>query len=192
MVMTFIMMLVVAICAAIFRSEFEAWMPWLAERLRRLALRPLQGNLRDRLDEEWASHLAETPGFVGKVLTALGFNWASRQISLRQSLYRFGFFLSAKAMRTLHAISKLLMGLSGGVAGLALPVSVRDPLSDVLGNFGLELMFFAVWVACWRSCLIADPVERERYEQKRLEALTVLNGKLEEIYSRAETERSEA
>jgi len=84
MALTFGAALLIAFLAAIFRSEFEAWMPWIAERLRRLALRPFKGALRERLDEEWSAYLDEVPGNVGKVFCALGFNVASRVILVRR------------------------------------------------------------------------------------------------------------
>ena len=98
MVVTFLLMLIVGMLVAIFRSEFEAWMPWIAERLRRAALKRLPSTLRERLDEEWASYLDETPGYVGKVWQALGFNFAARRISISQIMSTLKGTVASKAL----------------------------------------------------------------------------------------------
>jgi lipopolysaccharide/colanic/teichoic acid biosynthesis glycosyltransferase len=62
------------------RSEAEAWAPWLAIRVLRLAVRRAPAELRDRMDEEWRAHLTEVPGAIGKLIVAFGFLRASHQM----------------------------------------------------------------------------------------------------------------
>jgi hypothetical protein len=62
-------------------DEFKAWTPWIIERLIKRAVRKLPEDWRDRFEEEWLSHIHETPGEVGKLMAALGFLFAARQMS---------------------------------------------------------------------------------------------------------------
>jgi hypothetical protein len=62
-------------------DEFKAWTPWIAERLIRRAVRKLPQDQRDRCEEEWRSHVNDTPGELGKLLEAPGCVWASRRMA---------------------------------------------------------------------------------------------------------------
>jgi hypothetical protein len=62
-------------------DEFKAWTPWIIERLVKHAVRTLPEAWRDRFEEEWLSHIRETPGEVGKIMAAFGFLFAARQMS---------------------------------------------------------------------------------------------------------------
>jgi hypothetical protein len=59
-------------------DEFKAWTPRIAGRLLERAVKKLPKNLQERMREEWASHLAETPGEVGKLIAAWGFGRTAR------------------------------------------------------------------------------------------------------------------
>ena len=61
-------------------DEVKAWSPWLAARLTRYAVKRLPEADRERYAEEWNSHVADTPGSVGKVCVACGFLFAARKI----------------------------------------------------------------------------------------------------------------
>lgn len=78
--------LLVALVAAVFRSEFEAWMPWFAKMLRRAGVRLSPAPLRERLAEEWEAYLEEVPGHLAKVACALGFVAAGLNLSMRANL----------------------------------------------------------------------------------------------------------
>lgn len=78
--LTFGLAVLAAIIAAIFRAEYDACMPWLAERLRRRALRAFKGTIKERLDEEWAAHLQEVPSPLLKVWHGLGFVVAGAKV----------------------------------------------------------------------------------------------------------------
>lgn len=80
MVVTLLLGALGALAITLLHSEVEAWLPWVAERLRRLAVRPLQGELRIRFEEEWGAYLNEVPGPVSKVICALGFNIAAHRV----------------------------------------------------------------------------------------------------------------
>jgi hypothetical protein len=58
-------------------DEFKAWTPWMIGRLITFAVRRLPKDRRERYYEEWQSHVAEIPGEVGKIFTALSFSFAA-------------------------------------------------------------------------------------------------------------------
>ena len=61
-------------------DEVKAWSPWLAARLTKFAVKQLPKSDRERYAEEWDSHVADTPGSVGKICVALGFSFAAQKI----------------------------------------------------------------------------------------------------------------
>lgn len=65
---------------ALARSEIEAWAPALAARLIRLAVSLSPPEIADRLSEEWCAHVNEVPGFLGKIIAAVGFIRAARAL----------------------------------------------------------------------------------------------------------------
>jgi hypothetical protein len=80
----FVSAIVVIICSAMGRQvtrEFNAWTPWIVEHLVRRAVSKLPEAQRERFEEEWRSHIDEMPGDVGKLLAAIGFGSAARQMS---------------------------------------------------------------------------------------------------------------
>jgi hypothetical protein len=52
-------------------DEFKAWVPWLTRNLIMIAACLLPETERARRTEEWASHLEEVPGEIGKIVFAL-------------------------------------------------------------------------------------------------------------------------
>jgi hypothetical protein len=62
-------------------DEFKAWTPWFVRKIVALAVHRLPEDQRGRYSEEWLSHVAEIPGEIGKVVTSIGFYWASVGIS---------------------------------------------------------------------------------------------------------------
>ena len=61
-------------------DEVKAWSPWLAARLTKFAVKRLPEADRERYAEEWDSHVADTPGSVGKICVACGFIFAANKI----------------------------------------------------------------------------------------------------------------
>lgn len=180
MVVTFAMMLGVGILVAIFRSEFEAWMPWVAERLKRAALKPLDGSLRERLDEEWAAHLAETPGFIGKICAAIGFNWASRKISIRIHVYRWGYGLSTKMLTVITTSSRIILDSVDTIKPWHLPTRLKEYLAFHVAMVGFNLVFVATSFATWRACLILDPEAKRKYEDGHIAEVKVMTEDLKQ------------
>ena len=68
------------------QSEFQDWTPkvviWLIEH----AVHRLPESKRERFHEEWAAHLGDTPGEVGKWVVAVGCLLAARRMTPRQSI----------------------------------------------------------------------------------------------------------
>jgi len=75
----FIAALLGKLCA----DEVKAWLPPVAERITRWAVRCLPKELRQRYSEEWHSHLNDVPGSFAKVWVAFGFLSAATQTSSR-------------------------------------------------------------------------------------------------------------
>jgi hypothetical protein len=67
----------VAFFSRLLTDELKAWTPWIVDRLIRRAVRQSPENLRERLAEEWASHVNEIPGDIGKLLWAFDYLRAS-------------------------------------------------------------------------------------------------------------------
>ena len=70
--------LIGTIIVALLPRELAAWQPWLTERAIDRAVRNLPGAKRERYAEEWRSYVAEIPGDIGKLFTALDLLRASR------------------------------------------------------------------------------------------------------------------
>jgi hypothetical protein len=62
-------------------AELRAWMPWLTDHLIKRAMRQLHYEDRNRYDEEWRSHINETPGETAKLLVAIALQYASYRMS---------------------------------------------------------------------------------------------------------------
>ena len=60
-------------------DEFKAWTPRLTSRILELAVSKLPQEQRARMREEWAAHIDETPGEIGKWIEAAGFLSSARR-----------------------------------------------------------------------------------------------------------------
>ena len=69
-----------AVGAKLVADEVKAWCPAIAKRLTQRAVNKLPEEYRDRLAEEWQSHLNDIPGDFGKVFYAIDLLRASRII----------------------------------------------------------------------------------------------------------------
>ena len=69
-------------------DELKAWMPWIIDRLIDRAVQQLPADDQERYDEEWRSHVRETPGDVGKLIEAIGCVKAAQKMVGRPSLSR--------------------------------------------------------------------------------------------------------
>lgn len=70
-----------ASCSRVLADEFKAWAPWIINFLVRRAVDRLPQEQRERYAEEWGADIAETPGDIGKLIRAVGFQRAARKIS---------------------------------------------------------------------------------------------------------------
>ena len=73
-------------------DDAKEWTPWFTQRLLDIAVRRLSEGQRERYAEEWAAHLAEVPGVVGKLALSLQFQIAAfvaREADAKVDLPRF-------------------------------------------------------------------------------------------------------
>lgn len=73
--------LIMAIFNRLAGDEVKAWMPWFTKRLLQIAIERLPEVQRERFSEEWASHVSDVPGEIGKLITAMGCVWAAHEIA---------------------------------------------------------------------------------------------------------------
>ena len=64
---------ITSVISKLLADELNAWIPWIARYITSFSARRLPKKLRERFGEEWASHLNEVPGSLGKILTAISF-----------------------------------------------------------------------------------------------------------------------
>jgi hypothetical protein len=160
--LTFGLALLAAIIAAIFRAEYDACMPWIAERLRRRALRAFKGTIRERLDEEWAAHLQEVPSPMLKVWHGIGFNVAAAKVlaeaTRRATLDKV---LSTIAFGSVR-LAKALAQAGGVFAQLKLIKPVARAILLCFGAPAVALVSLAIRAEYARINLIEDDDVRER------------------------------
>jgi len=103
-------------------DELHSRIPWLTRKIVEQAIQRLPEGQRERFGEEWHSHLEETPGELSKLIVAIGFLQAARQmssISGQERLLRFvdvvvGSILLAVMSPTLLLITAILKFGSAG------------------------------------------------------------------------------
>jgi hypothetical protein len=71
-----------AFFSRILAEEMGAWSPWIIRSLIKFAVGRLPEYRRERLDEEWQSHVNDVPGQVGKLIAAVGFLFAAYDVTL--------------------------------------------------------------------------------------------------------------
>jgi hypothetical protein len=168
MVVTILVAVATALIAAAFQSEYQAWMPWIAERLRKLALVQLPTSLRPRYDEEWASYLEEVPGFVGKVAGAFGLIVASVRMSADEFVRRMLWNLAGDAMST--SIKMLLV--YSRVAKIARHVIRND--RGFLLRVAIAIFMIHVRIYVGRLSLISNEDLRKELQAKAMaEVMTI-------------------
>ena len=62
-------------------DEFKAWLPWITERVIRMAVSILPENQQARYGEEWRGNLNDIPGELGRLGWALGLICAAYKVS---------------------------------------------------------------------------------------------------------------
>jgi lipopolysaccharide/colanic/teichoic acid biosynthesis glycosyltransferase len=76
-----ILEIVASTASRVLSEDFKAWAPWVRKRIIERAVRNSPKDLRERLAEEWPSHVEEIPGDIGKLIVAFGFLAASWNLS---------------------------------------------------------------------------------------------------------------
>lgn len=74
------MALIATFLSRLLADEFKAWNPHIVQHLIQYAVSRLPEGQRSRYEEEWASHINEIPGEIGKLFTATGFLFATRRM----------------------------------------------------------------------------------------------------------------
>jgi lipopolysaccharide/colanic/teichoic acid biosynthesis glycosyltransferase len=69
---TVILALLIAIVGRFMADEVKAWSDWLIKSLRRIAVRKLPAECKERYEEEWESAVAEIPGNLFKLFYSMG------------------------------------------------------------------------------------------------------------------------
>ena len=108
-----------AILVGVAWAELKDWMPWLALRIVRAAVRRLPFEQRERMDEELAAEIKAMPGKLMPFLSACSIWWGFSKQHLRehadaQILDRIGAALAVVFMSPALAIVQLLVKLSYG------------------------------------------------------------------------------
>ncbi len=107
------------VIARLVADDLKAWTPRGIAYLIRRATSKLPDDRRERLAEEWQSHISETPGDIAKIITAVGFLVAARRIARERRQGR-----SAWAEKTLDVLFE---------------VGARYILRRMLKNLALDL-----------------------------------------------------
>lgn len=115
-------------------DEFKAWTPKLAASLVKRAVRKLPMETKGRYHEEWLSHIAEVPGEVGKLLTAIGFVMAANKMSKALLIRRFHrvFFAPLNSEREL--VSSMVFALLNVIIEEKETLVATQPILKQLAN----------------------------------------------------------
>jgi hypothetical protein len=73
--------IVIAVVARIISEDVKDWLSWIPRHLIRRAVSHLPEAERERLEEEWSSHVNDMPGVFAKIYVAYGYLSAAKSIS---------------------------------------------------------------------------------------------------------------
>jgi hypothetical protein len=121
-------------------DEVGAWLPWIALKITRIAVRTLPENQRERYDEEWRGHLNEVPGAVTRFGIACGCLCAAIKVSPRRKIVTAE-IASYGAAAMFYGVFTLMLPLIGMMSALWALNSRRCyavPLEVDLGNRDLH------------------------------------------------------
>jgi lipopolysaccharide/colanic/teichoic acid biosynthesis glycosyltransferase len=162
-------------------NEVQAWLPSLAAILIRRAVKLLPEGNRERLAEEWQSHLNDLPGGLSKIICAAGLSTAARRIAADQGARSPSNV--AIAIKRLIDMSIVLWAfplfilLTLGIT-LALRFSSRGSVFFPHRRIGRDGQFFTMWkfrtmsvnsVEILETYLAANP--HARYEWRHFHKL---------------------
>src|SRR5580692_10085519 len=83
-VLSAIGIMIVGFLGHVIAHDFCERAPTLARWLLSIAIKWLTPNLRERYSEEWAAHLADCEGILGKLTHAFGCLWCARRLRRRE------------------------------------------------------------------------------------------------------------
>lgn len=122
--------ILISVVSKLLADDFKAWSPRIVDWLIRRAVNKLPEDHRERLDEEWRSHINDTPGDLWKPIAACGFLRAARIIAPRVSrnpslvdLVRLAGMALMRFIEFLLAFVVLPIALAYGLYMLTLPAS---------------------------------------------------------------------
>ncbi len=176
--------LLIAFLAVIFRCEFEAWLPWLAERLRRLAVKQLHGAIRERLDEEWEAYLTEVPGYLGKLASAGGFLITSWRISLAATIRKSAFYAVGRA-------SKTTMVIASSMSNFQNKFSHENKWNARFGKASIWLLVTSMKADVWRLAFVPNKTLRAQAQKDWVLAMNKFVGGLKGAADAAEAKNGE-
>jgi len=143
-----------AVLNLLFADKLEPWIAWFTTALLDLAVQRLPKSQRERFAEEWASHLNDISGDIGKVLFARGCVSAAHEMAslltyrspaLNQVLKRSREFVKHFLRRLIDVVNTagtLVFGEDSMLAkGRLAPTNVVPTLLMGLGGFLSRLLF---------------------------------------------------
>ena len=140
------------VCGAVGRQltrEFTAWTPWIIERLIRRAVTKLPDPQRERFEEEWRSHIDEIPGDIGKLVAAIGFGSAARDISSILNSSRGHFFARRVSRRAVDicvsVVALIVLSPLMLTVGLLIRLDSGGPILFPLVRLGPNGQEFRMW-----------------------------------------------
>ncbi len=71
----------IPIATRLITDDLKEWLPWITRWLVKRAVRRLPEDQRERLEEEWWSHINDCPGDLAKIYVAYGYLAASKSIN---------------------------------------------------------------------------------------------------------------
>jgi hypothetical protein len=77
---------IAAAASRLIADDVKAWLPKLIDRIIDRAVKRLPCEHRERFAEEWRSHIADTPGDLGKLIVAMGLSLAAKRIAFHSSV----------------------------------------------------------------------------------------------------------
>jgi hypothetical protein len=117
--------ILIPVAARIISDDAKEWLPWITRRLIERAVSRLPEGERERLEEEWSSHVNEWPGGLAKIYVAYGYLSASKSIA---KLARFGESRPRITDRVLAAVILLFMSVMFPIVGLLIKLDSPGPI----------------------------------------------------------------
>jgi hypothetical protein len=138
----------VAVVSRLVADDLKAWSPRLVDWLIRKAVARLPEDQRERMDEEWRSHIDGTPGELWKLVEGVGFLRAARVLAPVTAPDQFLVRLFLVFVRFNVPVFLFISGAFGGLAGNWLDEATHafgNPWSLILTLVGMCITSIAVY-----------------------------------------------